>query len=116
MHEAIVWRVAFHPEFDEEFKGFARPVQTALARQLRLLEASGPTLGRPIVDSLKGSVIANLKELRFAVDGGIWRVAFAFDGHRVAILLASGNKAGVSQDRFYRTLIAKAEERWSTWT
>ncbi|WP_241667222.1 type II toxin-antitoxin system RelE/ParE family toxin [Muricoccus nepalensis] len=109
------WHVTFHPEMAEDFETFSREVRIALAATLRLLEASGPTLGRPTVDTLKGSKVANLKELRFAADGGVWRVAFAFDGQRVAVLLAGGDKAGVSEARFYRTLIAKAEQRWRTW-
>jgi hypothetical protein len=99
----------------EEFAGFSREVRVALLANLRLLEAIGPTLGRPTVDTLKGSGLANLKELRFTADGGVWRVAFAFDGKRVAVLLAAGSKAGVSEARFYKTLIATAEQRWRTW-
>ena len=109
------WAVTLHPEMAEEVESFSREVRIALASSLRLLEAIGPTLGRPTVDTLKGSKIANLKELRFAADGGVWRVAFAFDGSRVAVLLAAGDKAGVSEARFYKTLIATAERRWRTW-
>ena len=64
------------------------------------------------MDALKGSRISNLKELRFSADGGIWRVAFAFDPKRRAILLVAGDKSGGSQKRFYRELIRKADERF----
>ena len=37
-------------------------------------------------------------------------VAFAFDPDRAAILLVAGDKSGVSQKRFYKRLIAKADE------
>lgn len=50
----------------------------------------------------------NMKELRFAAADGVWRVAFAFDPKRKAILPIAGNKAGVSESRFYRRLIAVA--------
>jgi hypothetical protein len=53
-----------------------------------------------------------MKELRFDVAGGVWRVAFAFDPKRKAILLAAGDKSGVSEKRFYQQLIAKADERF----
>lgn len=109
------WQVTFHPDMAADFDGLSETVQDALLVQVRILEAVGPTLGRPTVDSLKGSTVANLKELRFAADGGAWRVAFAFDGRRIAILLAAGDKSGVSEKRFYRTLIARAEQRWRTW-
>ncbi len=53
-----------------------------------------------------------MKELRFDADSGVWRVAFAFDPDRKAILLIAGDKAGVSQKRFYKQLIKKADSRF----
>jgi len=79
----------------------------------RLLQEFGPQLGRPRVDTLKGSRHANMKELRFSAADGEWRVAFAFDPKRKAILLVAGDKSGVSEKRFYRQLIAKADERFN---
>jgi hypothetical protein len=70
-------------------------------------------LGRPRVDTLQGSRYANMKELRFSAAGGEWRVAFAFDPRRRAILLVAGDKSGGSQKRFYRELIRKADERFT---
>ena len=64
------------------------------------------------VDTLSNSKHANMKELRFDADNGVWRVAFAFDPQRRAILLTAGDKAGVSERRFYRELISKADERF----
>ncbi|MFN7933070.1 MAG: type II toxin-antitoxin system RelE/ParE family toxin [Bryobacteraceae bacterium] len=49
------------------------------------------------MDTLKDSDCANMKELRFNAAGGVWRVAFAFDPQRAAILLIAGDKAGVNQ-------------------
>jgi len=46
------------------------------------------------VDTLKGSRYANMKELRFSAADGEWRVAFAFDPRRAAILLVAGDKSG----------------------
>lgn len=106
------WQVEFHDEFVPEFEALAEDVQTELAARLMPLREFGPALGRPAVDTLKGSSIANLKELRFDAAGGVWRVLFAFDGRRVAVLLVAGDKRGAKQDRFYRALIAKAEARW----
>ncbi len=53
-----------------------------------------------------------MKEPRFYADGGVWRVAFAFDSKRRAILLVAGDKSGISKDRFYRSLIEVAESRF----
>ena len=77
-----------------------------------MLEQFGPQLGRPRVDTLKGSRHANMKELRFDAAGGVWRVAFAFDPKRNAVLLIAGDKSGGGEKRFYRQLIAKADERF----
>jgi hypothetical protein len=72
----------------------------------------GPQRGRPRVDTLKGSRHANMKELRFDADDGVWRFTFAFDPKRNAILLVAGDKSGGSEKRFYRQLIAKADKRF----
>ena len=85
-----------------------------MAATLIALREFGPTLGRPEVDTLKDSKFANMKELRFRAAGGVWRVAFAFDPERDAILLVAGDKSGGSEKRFYRELIRKADERFDT--
>jgi hypothetical protein len=79
----------------------------------RLLGEFGPQLGRPYVDTLAGSQNSNMKELRFDAADGVWRVAFAFDPQRRAVLLVAGDKSGVASNRFYKRLIAKADERFS---
>ncbi len=53
-----------------------------------------------------------MKELRFDASDGVWRVAFAFDPRRKAVLLAAGDKSGVNEKRFYRRLIEKADRRF----
>jgi hypothetical protein len=73
---------------------------------------SSARMGRPRVDTLKGSRHANMKELRFSAAAGEWRVAFAFDAKRKAILLVGGDKSGHSEKRFYRELIRKADDRF----
>src|SRR5438309_9776960 len=73
---------------------------------------SGPNWGGPRVDTLKGSRHTNMKELRFRAADGEWRVAFAFDTKRTAILLVAGDKSGHRERRFYRELIRKADNRF----
>ena len=53
-----------------------------------------------------------MKELRFNAGDGVWRVAFAFDIERAAIILVAGDKSGVKPKRFYKQLIAKADQRF----
>jgi hypothetical protein len=43
-----------------------------------------------------------------------WRVAFAFDTKREAILLVAGDKSGVNGKRFYSQPIRKADDRFTT--
>ena len=92
---------------------FAEEVQDELLAQAKLLETFGPQLGRPRVDTLKGSRYPNMKELRFEAVGGVWRVAFAFDPNRQAILLVAGDKSGASEKRFYKQLITRADARFT---
>jgi hypothetical protein len=53
-----------------------------------------------------------MKEPRFKVGDEVWRVAFAFDPRRKAILLIGGSKSGISKDRFYSGLIRIADGRF----
>ena len=106
------WNVLFHDLFHDEFTAFAEDLQDELLAHARLLSQFGPELGRPIADTLNGSRHANMKELRFDCNSEVWRVAFAFDPQRQAILLVAGNKRGLDQRRFYRRLIEKADDRY----
>ena len=108
----MAWKVAFADEFYTDYETLSEAVQDELLLGSRLLEVYGPKLGRPHVDTLKGSEFANMKELRFRADDGVWRVAFAFDPKRNAILLVAGDKGGTSQARFYKGLIATADARY----
>jgi hypothetical protein len=108
------WHIDFHPEFMPEFDALAVDVRIEMAALVELLASVGPTLKRPHADTLQGSRHTNMKELRLQAGDGVWRVAFAFDPERKAILLVAGDKSGVSQKRFYRTLITKADERFDS--
>ncbi len=106
------WNVFFHDEFHAEFQAMDSTLQDELLAHARLLQEFGPNLGRPTVDTLKGSKHTNMKELRFDCGGGVWRVAFAFDTERAAILLVGGDKRGADQRRFYKKLIDDADARF----
>ena len=99
-------------EFESEFDEMREDVRIEMLASTRLLRQFGPQLGRPRVDTLNGSRHANMKELRFTAADGEWRVAFAFDTKRKAILLVAGDKSGVGERRFYRGLIRKADDRF----
>lgn len=106
------WSILFHDDFADEFAALTESLQDELLAHALLLRDFGPGLGRPTVDTLKGSKYANMKEMRFAWAGEVWRVAFAFDPERQAILLVGGDKGGADQRRFYKRLIAVADKRF----
>ncbi len=72
-----------------------------------MLELHGPQLGRPHVDTIKGSRHANMKELRTQSGGKPLRTLFAFDPRHAAILLIGGDKTG--DDRFYDHMVPIAD-------
>jgi hypothetical protein len=108
----VKWAVEMADEFKPEFDALHEDVRTEVLALSLVIQKFGPQLGRPRVDTLKGSRHANMKELRFSAAGGEWRVAFAFDPKRRAILLVAGDKSGGSERRFYRELIRKADDRF----
>ena len=103
----------FHDAFEKEFDKFDEKIKKSLLSHAELLAYFGPSLGRPRVDTLKGSEHSNLKELRFSMNKGVWRVIFAYDPKREAILLVAGNKSGVNEKRFYQEMIEIADQRYS---
>ena len=108
----MAWMVLFHNAFVLEFETLAEDLQDELLAHAKLLAEFGPHLGRPTVDTLKGSHHAHMKELRFNWSNQVWRVAFAFDPQRQAILLVAGDKGGADQRRFYKRLLTVADKRY----
>ena len=96
-----------------EIAALPKQVRINLGAALDAVEVDGPDLGRPRVDTLKGSQHANMKELRFDAEDGVWRFAFAFDPARNAVVLVGGDKQGKDQRRFYEWLIATADARFT---
>jgi hypothetical protein len=83
------------------------------ARVVQAIDAlaeNGPGLGRPLVDTITHSSLANLKELR----PGTMRILFVFDPWRSSILLVAGDKAG-AWDAWYREAIPLAEQRYEVY-
>lgn len=111
--EQARWQVIFDEDFDREFESYAPGLQDQVLAKAGLLEMFGPGLGRPHADHLKGSAYPNMKELRLRFEAQVWRIAYAFDPRRNAILLAAGDKQGQDEKRFYKDLIALADRRFA---
>jgi hypothetical protein len=106
-----VWKVEFHPDFEIWADALSQDDQEALLAAIRVLRDEGPTLGRPLVDTVSGSRHANMKELRPGSSGRTEvRVLFAFDQTRAAVMLVGGDKSS-NWKRWYKANIAIADDR-----
>jgi hypothetical protein len=105
------WKVLFDEEFKVWFEALEQGLQDEILARVGLLGSLGPNLGRPNVDGIKGSAFSNMKELRVQYKGKPWRILFAFDPKRNAILLVGGNKTGKKD--WYKSHIPIADERFS---
>src|SRR5260221_10880988 len=103
----MAWEVAYTDEFERWWTDLDDGVQDAIDRTVHLLEARGPTLLFPLSSDIRGSKHGNLRELRVQVGGEPYRVFYAFDPRRAAILLIGGNKAG--DDQFYDRMVPIAD-------
>jgi hypothetical protein len=104
----MAWDVEYSDTFAEWWGEISESEQEDVALKVKLLEKVGPALGRPHVDSLaKQSEYPNMKELRVVHAGDPYRVLFAFDPRRVAILLLGGRKA---DQKWYKTAIPAADK------
>jgi hypothetical protein len=86
----MTWNVALDDDFHEWLEAQDSGLKTEIYATATLLETRGPNLGRPYTDQIKNSQFANMKELRIQWQGAPWRVLFAFDPRRAAILLVGG--------------------------
>ncbi|MGI8847040.1 MAG: type II toxin-antitoxin system RelE/ParE family toxin [Candidatus Dormibacteria bacterium] len=93
----LAWEVEYTDEFGRWWAELSVAQQEAVDTAVEHLQATGPGLGRPWVDTVKGSRHANMKELRPRC--GHLRVLFAFDSRRSALLLIGGDKS----------------DRWKAW-
>jgi hypothetical protein len=86
-----------------------RPTLILISQAIEALAVEGPALGRPLVDTIKGSALPNLKELRpGSVGASEVRLLFVFDPQRQAVILVGGDKAG-NWRGWYRTAVPLAE-------
>jgi hypothetical protein len=104
-----VFKVVTTSVFNGWLQKQSSEVMAEAAAVVLLLREYGHQLGRPHADTLKGSKHANMKELRVKTSRAEVRIAFAFDPERRAVVLVAGDKRGVSEKRFYKRLIAKAD-------
>jgi hypothetical protein len=111
----MVWKViVVEPclSWLHEFRQADRATLIQISQAITALAEEGPGLGRPLVDTISGSELPNLKELRPGSSGSTEvRLLFVFDPYRRAVFLVGGDKSGKWSD-WYKTAIPKAEEAY----
>lgn len=101
------YEVNYTQEFGSWWAALTEEQQEDITARVELLEQDGPALGRPVVDTVKGSAFHNMKELRCSSSGAL-RVLFAFDPRREAILLLGGDKSD-DWNAWYEAAIPQAD-------
>ena len=109
----MTWLVTYVPEFEAWLRGQTDRFREELMAHVLALQDQGPQLGRPYCDTVSGSRWPNMKELRIQHHGDPYRVLFAFDLRRRAVLLLGGNKRG--DDRWYTRNVPLADDRFGDW-
>ena len=101
------WEVEYTDEFETWWDGLSEDEQDSLDAVVGLLETHGPTLDYPYSSKINGSKHSHMRELRVQHRGRPYRVLYAFDPRRAAILLIGGDKTG--NDDWYGEYVPKAD-------
>ena len=104
----VAYEVEYTDEFGDWWKGLDESAQESLTASVGLLEEQGPHLGYPHSSHIKSSRHSHLRELRIQHKGHPYRILYAFDPRRMAILLIGGYKTG--NDRWYDQLVPIADK------
>jgi hypothetical protein len=109
----MTWTVLITDEYEHWFLSLTNDEQIDVLAMVDILEIKGPQLSRPYADTLQGTKkVRNLKELRIQHAGKPYRVFYAFDPKRNAILLCGGRKDGSGDKQFYQQMIPIAEREF----
>lgn len=104
----MAWEVEYSDEFGAWWAALSEEEQESVAAYVELLEMHGPQLPFPYSSALRTSRHKHMRELRVQHGGRPYRVLYAFDPRRTAILLLGGDKAG--DDRWYQTSVPPADD------
>jgi len=102
-----MWEVEFTDEFGEWWDVLTEAEQESIDASVRLLEEKGPHLKFPHTSGVEGSKHSHMRELRVQHGGRPYRILYAFDPRRCAILLLGGDKTG--DDRWYEAHVPVAD-------
>lgn len=102
------WDVEYTDQFGAWWAVLDEDEQESVDAYVRLLEARGPHLPFPYSSGIQSSRHRGMRELRIQHQGRPYRVLYAFDPRRAAILLIGGEKTG--DDRWYQTFVPRADD------
>ena len=103
----MAWDVEYTDEFEVWWEGLDADEQESIAASVELLERLGPQVPFPHSSGIQQSRHGRMRELRVQHQGRPYRVFYAFDPRRMAILLIGGDKAG--DDDFYDRVVPIAD-------
>lgn len=103
-----IWEVEATDEFTAWYEDLSAEEQESVTYSIRLLMEKGPTLPHPHSSGIAGSRHGHMRELRVQHEGRPYRLLYAFDPRRAAILLIGGDKTGLG-DRWYVEFVPKAD-------
>jgi hypothetical protein len=106
----MAWEIKFTPSFEKWWQTLEEKTQDGLTATINLLAELGPNLPFPYSSGIKAAGISRFRELRISRGGKPYRIIYAFDPERSAILLAGGDKT--SDNRFYEKIIKIAESEY----
>jgi hypothetical protein len=104
----VTWDVEYTDQFGDWWNDLAADEQESVAASVGLLEERGPQLGHPHTSGVLGSRHGHMRELRIQHQGRPYRVLYAFDPRRSAILLLGGDKTG--NDRWHDQNVPVADK------
>lgn len=106
------WEVEYTDELGEWWAGLDETEQESIDASVRLLEERGPNLGFPHTSGIAGSKHSHMRELHIQHEGRPYRILYAFDPRRCAILLLGGDKTG--DQRWYEVHVPIADRLYDT--
>ena len=107
------WEILITDEYERWFLELTDSEQEDVLAMVDVLEIVGPQLSRPYADTLHSTdKVKNLKDLRIQHSGKPYRVFYAFDPVRRAVLLCGGRKDGKQDKRFYDRMVPLAEKEF----
>jgi hypothetical protein len=101
------WEVEYTDEFELWWLSLDAEEQVSVAAVVEVLAELGPSLPSPYSSDVRSSRHGNMRELRIQHRGRPYRVLYAFDPRRVALLLLGGTKSGGA--RWYEKMVPAAD-------